>query len=231
MGPKKVRTPAAEALGKRFGKLVVIEVFNVPGRKGALAKADCDCGKKWEGAVSALRRGATKSCGCLNVESHRTHGFSYHPLYDTWASIKGRCLNPNKDNYKHYGGRGVLFYPLWADSPSAFIDWVESNMGPRPSPKHTIDRIDNEHGHYFPGNLRWATQEEQANNRRGNRPIEYRGRTQTLPQWCSELGLSQDRTRARLYYGWTVDEAFATPTDGKRYYRRQLSQSGVMEVE
>ncbi len=211
--------------------LVVTDVFYVSGRPNAKARADCDCGKKWEGTVSTLRRGVTKSCGCFNVDSHVTHGLSYHPLYDTWSSMRSRCLNPNKDNYKHYGGRGVMFYPAWVNSPSAFIDWVESNIGERPSPKHTIDRIDNERGHYFPGNLRWATQEQQTNNTRGNRWITYQGRTQTLPQWCRELGLSVERTRARLSYGWTVEQAFTTPTDGERHYRRRLPKVEPAEVK
>ena len=79
-------------------------------------------------------------------------------------------------------------------------------MGPRPSPQHRLDRIAN-NGHYEPGNVRWATLEEQANNTRTNIRLTINGRTQTLPQWCRELNLNADKVRRRVYEGWTAEEA------------------------
>lgn len=81
--------------------------------------------------------------------------------YRAWSNMKQRCSNPRNDNYEYYGGRGVTVCDHWQRNYAAFRFWV----GPRPSPKHSIDRIDPD-GHYAPGNVRWATVSEQRNNRR-----------------------------------------------------------------
>ncbi|MBL6458831.1 hypothetical protein JMJ55_26215 [Belnapia sp. T6] len=91
------------------------------------------------------------------------------PLYDTCAGIKARCLNPRSSNYAAYGGRGIRLHEPWAQSPPAFLEGLKAEIGPRPSPNHSIDRIDND-GHYEPGNLRWATSSEQLLNRRPRPP-------------------------------------------------------------
>jgi hypothetical protein len=84
-----------------------------------------------------------------------------HPIYKIWDGIIQRCLNPNFAGYSNYGGRGIRVCPEWHGSFEAFA----SHIGPRPTDKHSVDRINNE-GHYEPGNVRWATAKEQANNRR-----------------------------------------------------------------
>lgn len=91
----------------------------------------------------------------------RTHGMSKSPEYDAWESMKRRCLVPKASNFHNYGGRGIRVCDEWIESFDAFFD----HIGPRPSPKHSLDRIDND-GHYEPGNVRWTTMSVQLFNRR-----------------------------------------------------------------
>jgi hypothetical protein len=88
------------------------------------------------------------------------------PEHRAWANLKYRCLNPNSQQYKNYGGRGIKVCKRWLLSFEAFLE----DMGPKPNPSHSIDRIDNE-GNYSPKNCRWATSKEQASNKRNTRRL------------------------------------------------------------
>lgn len=96
------------------------------------------------------------------------HGLSKHPLYKTWTQIKRRCYTHQAREYPIYGGRGIKMCDCWRKSFVAFLDYIEVNIGPRPTPRHTIDRINNDL-HYEPNNIRWATKAEQAHNRTTNK--------------------------------------------------------------
>lgn len=123
-----------------------------------------------------------------------------------WALMRQRCSNPKAANYVNYGARGIRVCDEWAKFAQFYAD-----MGPAPSLDHTLDRIDND-GHYTPENCRWATPEEQQNNRRDNQRITAYGRTQTLAQWVRETKLTRDIIKHRIeVMEMTPEEAFASP--------------------
>ncbi len=122
--------------------------------------------------------------------------------YRIWQAIKDRCLNSHNKSYEHYGGRGISVCPEWRDSFEIFFAYV----GPRPTPKHSIDRIDNDKG-YGPGNVRWATQPEQSRNTSKNRLIEIDGRRLCLTDWAILYGKSPSLVRARVRRGVDIRTA------------------------
>lgn len=155
-----------DLVGRRFGRLVVKAMVNVPGKRDNLRwECVCDCGAVAVVKCASLLCGKTKSCGCLKRETQTTHGMSRHALYAIYNGIIGRCTNPKHGSYGLYGGRGISLDPSWISNPLKFIEDVTSRLGERPSEGHSLDRIDNDVG-YFIHNLRWSTQDEQVRNRR-----------------------------------------------------------------
>ena len=197
--------------GKRFGRLTVIS-FGGYAKKLTKWKCRCDCGTETVVQSGNLSSGTTTSCGCYRREFKRTHGASgaaRHGVnrseYNCWASMFQRCENPANTNYRHYGGRGIKVCDRWRD----FANFI-ADMGKRPTPKHTIDRIDN-NGHYEPGNCRWITQAEQMNNTRRNVYLEHNGQRMTVTQWAEQLGTLQQIISGRLMLGWSVADAVTKP--------------------
>lgn len=120
----------------------------------------CQCGAEKVLLIQSLRRGDSKSCGCIRPIKH---GAWLTTEYRTWNHIRQRCSNPNNTAWANYGGRGIRVCERW-NSFEAFL----SDVGLKPSPTHSLERIDNERG-YEPDNCRWATMSEQARNRRSTR--------------------------------------------------------------
>src|SRR5688500_16157023 len=115
------------------------------------------------------------------------HGLRNCSEYRAWASMKQRCLNPKVVAYPQYGQRGIKVCDRWLTSfPNFYAD-----MGPRPSPSHSLDRIDND-GDYTPDNCRWATRVEQGRNQRTNVLFTHNGKTQCLTAWSEEIGIPAD---------------------------------------
>jgi hypothetical protein len=161
------------AQGQRFGRWTVLEpgrYLTHGGNRRPAAECRCDCGTIRVVRLDQMRGGMSLSCGCLNGELAAArfraeltiHGLSRHPLYRTWNTMRQRCENPRAKDYPRYGARGIAVCVEWRDV-TAFITWIEANIGPRPAGR-TLDRIDND-GHYEPGNVRWATAKEQSANR------------------------------------------------------------------
>ena len=135
-------------------------------------------------------------------------------LNNIYKSMKSRCYCPTNTNYKDYGGRGITVCGEWLDSDKkthtgwkAFKEWALQNGY---AENMTIDRINNNKG-YSPDNCRWVSMKVQANNKRNNRNITYKGRTQTLKQWCEELQLDYDVIEHRFVQcHWTIEQALET---------------------
>ena len=140
---------------------------------------------------------------------------SKHPLYKTWVGMKQRCYNQNSKSYKNYGGRGIRVCPDWLISFPTFVD----DMGEKPSPQHSIDRIDNNKG-YTPENCRWATRVEQARNTSRNHYLFYKGQDTLLIDVARDIGITQQALQGRLQE-MTLDDALHLPAnpDRKRYIK------------
>ena len=124
-------------------------------------------------------------------------------LYNIWRNMIQRCTDENSTNYERYGGRGVTVCNQWITHFEPFMEWA-IDSGYRDD--LTLDRKDND-GPYSPENCRWATQEEQQNNKRNNHMIFFRGKSQTLQQWANETGIKAPTIRRRLKNGWPVEIA------------------------
>ncbi len=140
-------------------------------------------------------------------ERVRTHGMSYSPEYRVWIGMLARCNNKNNASFEYYGGRGIRVCERW----EKFVLFYE-DMGPRPSPKHTLDRQDGDKN-YEPSNCRWATPVEQSNNRDHLQTFLYKGEMMSLAQAIRAAGsvVEDSCARVRIKHGASIEYAVEAP--------------------
>lgn len=207
---------------QKFHCLTVIAFHHTAKTHYRIWECLCECGSTTYVSSGALNSGNTRSCGCLQRQTARqtrlSHGMSRKkcPEYDAWVTMRYRCNDPIGKLAVNYSGRGIkvcttlgtfeTFYPF---------------VGPRPSPKHSIDRVNNDGSytcgecsecttHGWPMNVRWATKQQQQQNTRQNVWITFQGITLCKIEWARKTGISYNTLDWRLAH-WTVERALTTP--------------------
>jgi len=203
---RKAMTPArrgsrlVDIAGQRFGKWTAVSLHPERQNKRTLWVCRCDCGTEKPVLTCHLISGRSKACLYCKPTGEDAprfkHGSVNHPLYFTWRNMLDRCRNPNNQDWRIYGGKGIKVCEEWSSDFLAFVE----DMGPKPSPKHSIDRK-NSNGDYTKDNCRWATAKEQARNMSRNVFVDLDGRKVTLAEACETLGLSYRPANWRLNNG------------------------------
>lgn len=201
------------ALGVKCGRLTITKI------EAGRVEAICECGNIWRGERYRLYSGMTSSCGCLhrevvgslNLGHGHTKGGRPTKVYRAWLSMKRRCYE-DIPKHHHYKRKGIQVCERWlnGEGPLTGFECFLKDVGYPPSKDHSIDRIDND-GHYTPKNVRWATIEQQANNRDNNHPIEARGKKQNISEWSKEMEIKYHLLEYRLRRGWNPVKALTTP--------------------
>jgi hypothetical protein len=221
----------SKEIGKKYNLLTIIKDLGT--RKYSHGKcvatfviAECECGKQFDVRLHSLRSNQTISCGCILRQAYRKYGIKIKKHFKSktkdhsrWWDMITRCYNKNSTSFKHYGGRGICVCDEWIQSFDKFME----DMGPPPTDKHTIDRI-NVNGNYCKKNCRWLTMKQQSLNRRNTKKIEYNGQNLSLSEWSEKLNFNHSVLGKRLKRGWSFEKAISTPIKNNGY-KRQLSLS------
>lgn len=190
----------------------------------------CECGTEREVNEYNIRYNFSRSCGCMRGDSLRQHGLSGSPEHVTWHGMIARCTNKDHSGYEFYGAKGIKVCSRWLVSFEAFY----VDMAPKPSPKHSLDRIDNDGG-YWCGkpdcdecgplkrepNCKWSTAAAQRRNRKDNLNITYNGRTMCATDWAKEYGIGPSLFRYRIHAGWSFEEAVSKPDKGRKRHKKE----------
>lgn len=205
--------------GRTFGRLTVEAYAGRNEHRHHIWTCLCSCGNTRTLETGALTTGNTRSCGCLHRDSaaaraserNYKHGWSIDDAphaaeYRAWCAMRARCYHRTHRHYANYGGRGIVVCERWRESFANFY----ADMGPKPSPQHSIDRIDS-NGNYEPENCRWATRAEQNRNSRHNHLITFNGETLCLTAWAERIGIKRATLDDRLRSGWSIEKALTTP--------------------
>lgn len=196
--------------GQKYGRLTILDEA-LPalsnGHRDRRWNCLCDCGTQKVILQGSFRSGKTVSCGCFHEECMKSPYDTDSPEYAAWLNMKARCNPTYRKNEACYQRKQLGVCDHWLNDFQAFLDHV----GPRPSPSHSIDRIDNSNG-YLPGNVRWATKQEQSRNRDCAIWLTFCGERLHLAEWAKRTGLLERVIYRRVKVnGWTVEKALTTP--------------------
>ena len=203
--------------GQRFGRLLALSPIRQPGKRTKFL-CQCDCGEQSIVMSTNLKRGVTKSCGCLQKEraaaAKTKHGHTRRSkgstsTYNSWLGMKARCNNPGSPSYEDYGDKGIGYCKSW----ESFENFLE-DMGERPDGK-TLHRLNNDHG-YDKANCVWADWATQGKYKSTTRWITIDGQTDTLTGWGRRMGVNYTTIQGRLNRGWNEKDAVFTPVRGRR---------------
>jgi hypothetical protein len=204
--------PRRDISGEVFGRLTAIRRTGVSKGGQAIWLCQCYCGKTSNVSRGNLISGDTRSCGCLKSEvttaRSKTHGEAgaiRTAEYQIWASMIQRCRNPKSRAFSYYGGRGIDVCSRWM----AFENFI-ADIGHRPTPSHTLERVDNELG-YTAENCVWASRRTQSRNTRHNRTIQTPYGRMMLCDAANVSGLSPQTIAKRIARGWPVVDLFKPP--------------------
>lgn len=212
--------PRIDLIGQKFGRLTVLRFVDQTKFRHSRWLCKCDCGIEKIIVAYDLKNGHTKSCGCLQKEQLRiattTHGHSKNGkmslTYKTWTGMMQRCSYVGHNQYEDYGGRGITVCKRW----SKFINFL-MDMGERPGKGYQIDRINNNKG-YSKNNCQWVTPKQNSRNKRNNRLITYKGKTQCLAEWAEQFDIDYYTLKWRLNNGWSIEKTLTTPSRKKVEY-------------
>ncbi len=219
-----------EAVGLKFNLLEVVKFVGKNRNRQAIIECLCECGNSYTGLACNVKAGKVQSCGCVAKGAVATIGLKLHDPVDrmtqkmlrTYHGILYRC-HDEKYGHPRYRGRGITVCDEWR-----FGDGVESgfslfvrDMGPPPSRNHSIERKDND-GNYEKTNCKWATRQEQSENRSSNIYLEHNGLKLTITQWAEKLDIQRGTLCHRYHHGWGIKEMLTTPVkkpfNGKEFW-------------
>lgn len=191
--------------GRTYGRWYVVCDSGNRRNNKRLWHCKCSCGNTSDVTTGDLNSGKSTSCGCYKIERQTTHGMSNTKLYKVWRAMHDRCYNKNTEAYKNYGNRGITVCDRW----HKFENFLE-DMG-EPKNFESIDRINN-NGNYEPENCRWATMEDQANNKRNTRFILLNNERKSITAYSGISGINKNTIYARLSNGWDNNKIINTKT-------------------
>lgn len=205
--------------GFKTGKLTVIKIIKreelphiYPNKSGTVWECFCECGNTCYKLATEIQQGKAKSCGCrkndqwkeaTNKNKKYEEGTLKTTEYSTWQGMIQRCTNPNNEGYHLYMGKGIKVCDRWLDKERGFLNFLE-DMGKKPSPQHSLDRIDG-NGNYEPSNCRWVTWFVQLANTSRNRWIEYNGEQFILAELARKLGIHEHTFSYHLHKGHSIE--------------------------